>query len=77
MRLTPRQAVYAFAAVLVVGGLILHSGWGLLVAAAGGFIFIIANPRMALNCPHCGRWVASFSTTCGHCGRDIQTGRRG
>jgi hypothetical protein len=57
-------------------GLILVSAWGLLLMAAGAFVFRSADPGMAFDCPHCGGWVASYRTICLHCGRDIPTQRR-
>jgi hypothetical protein len=60
------------AIVIIVALFVLDGGASWVVGAVGVLAFVILNPALALNCPHCGRWVAMFSTTCGHCGRTIR-----
>jgi hypothetical protein len=57
---------------VLVALFVLDGGTAWLVGGLALLTFVISNPAMALNCPHCGRWVAAFSTTCGHCGRSIR-----
>lgn len=57
--------------VLVIALLALDGATSLLVGAGAVVLFIVSNPKMAFSCPSCGRWMVTFSTSCGHCGRPV------